>query len=350
MLTTILCNMRSAHVASNVRSTRKVRKQRETNGTKLAKNRRKNEIMTSRQHGSNHTPMDRLPLKADDTAQFPMVSLVPRPFPGTSLRTVHSASMARQPVGFCQTAVLREPLTIFRTRLRSTLRLLEFWLSVRLNVNLHDVLNLSSISIDVLDLLSISFDVLGLSFPSPLAQVPPCDPKRHPRPTSSDMASFSLQASVHFHLSQEFRPHASGIFDSQHFHDGHLTTYHLLHAQDLSMEMSHPPHSSPRRDRFRRCGLHTYTWPSITHEDEVDRQVDAHPAQSHSETTSTIDCSALLYTTKHLGLPFKIRTRRSRACIFLLLGCCTRLASSFTADCNSHMSSLRELARIVHDR
>ena len=43
------------------------------------------------------------------------------------------------------------------TRLVATRRTLDFWLSVRLNVNLHDVLNLSSISIDVLD----------LSFPQP---------------------------------------------------------------------------------------------------------------------------------------------------------------------------------------
>ena len=56
------------------------------------------------------------------------------------------------PIGICKTAVLREPITIFRTRHRSTLRTLEFWLSVRLKVNLHDVLNLSSIRHDVLDL------------------------------------------------------------------------------------------------------------------------------------------------------------------------------------------------------
>ena len=54
--------------------------------------------------------------------------------------------------------MLREPFTIFRTQIRSTLRTLEFWLSVR-----HGVLNLSSISIYVLNLLSISTDVLDLS-------------------------------------------------------------------------------------------------------------------------------------------------------------------------------------------
>ena len=48
-------------------------------------------------------------------------------------------------------------------RLVATWCTLEFWLSVRLNVKLHDVLNLSPISIDVLDLLSISIDVLDLS-------------------------------------------------------------------------------------------------------------------------------------------------------------------------------------------
>ena len=43
--------------------------------------------------------------------------------------------------------------------------LLKFWLSVRLNVDLHDVLRLASISTDVLDLLSISIEVLDLSIP-----------------------------------------------------------------------------------------------------------------------------------------------------------------------------------------
>ena len=36
--------------------------------------------------------------------------------------SVHGAS----PFGICKTAVLREPITIFRTRVRSTLRTLEF--------------------------------------------------------------------------------------------------------------------------------------------------------------------------------------------------------------------------------
>ena len=53
------------------------------------------------------------------------------------------------------------------SRLIATRCTLEFWLSVRINVKLHDVLILSSISIDVLDLLSISIDALDLSFPKP---------------------------------------------------------------------------------------------------------------------------------------------------------------------------------------
>ena len=76
----------------------------------------------------------------------------PGPVPRTSSRPDKSASTARHPIGICQTAVLREPFTIIRTRVRSTLRTLEFWLSDRLIVSLHDVLNLSSISTDVLDL------------------------------------------------------------------------------------------------------------------------------------------------------------------------------------------------------
>ena len=82
----------------------------------------------------------------------------------TLSRPDQSASMARHPVGVCQIAVLREALTIFRTRVRSTLRTLEFWLFIRLDVSLYDVFNLSSISIDVLDLLLISIDVLQPMF------------------------------------------------------------------------------------------------------------------------------------------------------------------------------------------
>ena len=59
-------------------------------------------------------------------------------------------------------------------------------------------------------------------------------------------------------------------------------------------------------------------------------------AQSLSEKTSTNGCSTcLLYTTKHLGLPFRNRTSRLRACMFLVFGCCIRLASSFTAYCST---------------
>ena len=117
--------------------------------------------MTRGQHGFIHAPRDRLPITADDSAQFPMVPLASFCLSRwafdvllqtdlfiTRLRCAGpdiSESMARHSVGACQTAVLREPFTIFRTRVRSTL-------SVRLEVNLHDVLSLSSISIDVLDL------------------------------------------------------------------------------------------------------------------------------------------------------------------------------------------------------
>ena len=79
--------------------------------------------------------------------------------------------------------------------------------------------------------------------------------------------------------------------------------------------------------------------PSITYEDEVDRRVFAHPAQSPSEKTFTIRCSAcLLYTTKHLELPLRNRTRHLKACMFSVLGCCIRLASSLTANCSSRLS------------
>ena len=79
--------------------------------------------------------------------------------------------------------------------------------------------------------------------------------------------------------------------------------------------------------------------PSIMYEDEFDRRVFVHPAQSLSEKTSTTSCSGcLLWTTRHLGLPFRNHTRRLRACMFWVFGCCIRLASSFTANCISHLS------------
>ena len=57
---------------------------------------------------------------------------------------------------------------------------------------------------------------------------------------------------------------------------------------------------------------------SITCEDEVERRVFAHPVQSLSEKTSTIDFSAcLLRTLKYLGLSFRNRIRRFRTCILL---------------------------------
>ena len=43
---------------------------------------------------------------------------------------------------------------------------------------------------------------------------------------------------MHFHLNQVFRPHVSGIFDSQHYRDGqHAACHRLLHPQDLIVEM-----------------------------------------------------------------------------------------------------------------
>ena len=69
-----------------------------------------------------------------------------------------------------------------------------------------------------------------------------CDPKRHLRPLSGDMASCWPQAFVHFLLRQVFRSHVGWIVDSRHFHDGQLTACHrLLYPQDLGMEMSHAP-------------------------------------------------------------------------------------------------------------
>ena len=84
------------------------------------------------------------------------------PVPGTSSRPDKSAFTARHPIELCKTAVLREPITFFRTRIRSTLRTLEFWLFVRLEVNFYNVLHLSSVHHDALNLSSIHHDVLDL--------------------------------------------------------------------------------------------------------------------------------------------------------------------------------------------
>ena len=156
-----------------------------TNGTTLTESRGKNDLRTAwiypRPSGSTAPSRRTIPLNSSwcrwrhsafpvrrSTCSFKLIysspgfavlnhprsrlpQFVPGPVPGSS-RNDKSASTARHPVGVCQTAVLGEPFTIFRTRVRSTLRTLEFWLFVRLNVNLRDVLNLSSISADVLDL------------------------------------------------------------------------------------------------------------------------------------------------------------------------------------------------------
>ena len=65
-------------------------------------------------------------------------------------------------------------------------------------------------------------------------------------------------------------------------------------------------------------------------------RVFAHPAQSLSEKTSTTYCSACLpWRSRHLG---RNRTKRLNAFMFLAFGSCSRLASSFTANCSSHLS------------
>ena len=86
----------------------------------------------------------------------PTVHFVSHPFPALRSDPTHSAFVTRHLVGVCQTAVLREPFTIFGTRVRSTLRTSDLQLS---SISI-DVLNPSSISIVVLDLLSTSIDVL----------------------------------------------------------------------------------------------------------------------------------------------------------------------------------------------
>ena len=164
--------------------------------------------MTSEQHGFIHAPRDRLlhhsrryrtiprvlsasfiPSIACSTFSFKLICsppsfavlkhhAFPTLFPWHLVPTVdHSAP----PMNASSRQASLDPLCCVRlhvsqdTRLVSTRCTLEFRLSVRLNVNLHDVLNLSSISIefldllsvstDVLDLLSISIEVLDLSFP-----------------------------------------------------------------------------------------------------------------------------------------------------------------------------------------
>ena len=96
--------------------------------------------------------------------------------------------------------------------------------------------------------------------------------------------------------------------------DGQLSTGRLLRPQAMGKELSHNSHSASRGYRFRRRGVHSYSWlsaspkliastvwvaadapmkcpTSITNEDEVDRRVFEHPAQSQCEKTST-NCSS----------------------------------------------------------
>ena len=120
-----------------------------------------------------HTDLFTTRLRCVETSRPRVCSLAPRSHSGP-LRlhlTVNASPRQAPPDHLCcvRLHVSRD------SRLVSTRCTLVFWLSVRLNVNLHDVLNLSSISInvldslsisiEVLDLLSISTDVLDLSFP-----------------------------------------------------------------------------------------------------------------------------------------------------------------------------------------
>ena len=142
--------------------------------------------MTSEQHGFIHAPRDRLlhhsrrdrtnsmvlsasfcPSIAPSTScSFKLICsppgfavlnhhAFPGLFPATSFRqltTPHALPSERViSSSIARPSVLRVS-TSLKIQARSTRCTLEFWLSVRHDVNLHDVPNLSSISIAVLDL------------------------------------------------------------------------------------------------------------------------------------------------------------------------------------------------------
>ena len=170
-------------------------------------------------------------------------------------------------------------------------------------------------------------------------------------------------------MSQVFRLHVSGIFDSRHFHDGQLTARHrLLHPQDLGMEMSHSLRLRALRQspstRWRSCRTRGFTTfdMSRSHGDcaqssrvhswstrktqlrlslppphsellptrqREDRQASRTktkstvgssriPTSRCLRSRPTIGCatSSCCWTIKHLGLPFRNRTRCLRACMF----------------------------------
>ena len=162
-----------------------------------------------------------------------------------------------------------------------------------------------------------------------------------------------------------FRPHVGGIFDSRHFPDGQFTACHrLLHpktwvwrcltratprleaiafdAVASTLHVVSPPLTSQEPWPLRR-ELSMHSWStrktqlrlslSPPHSELLPtRQGYAHQA-SRTKAKSTVGsshtlpsrcltsgCSAcLLCTTKHPGLPFRNRTRRFRACMFLVL-------------------------------
>ena len=126
----------------------------------------------------------------------PTVHFVSHTFLAPRSDPTHSTFVARHLVGVRQTAVLREPFTIFRTRVRSTLRTSDLQLS---SISI-DVLDLSSISIDVHDLLSISIDVHDRSRRAADSSLPG-DVERKLRTSTHDAAPCSSHTFVHFLLS-----------------------------------------------------------------------------------------------------------------------------------------------------
>ena len=174
------------------------------------------------------------------------------------------------------------------------------------------------------------------------------------------MAACSPQAFVHFPLSQVFRPHVSGVFDSRHFLtmvSSRRATASRTHKTwvwrcltrstqrleaiafdavastrtrgfttfDMSPELSMQSWSTRRTPLHLSLSPPHFEWlPTL--------QGDAHQA-SRTKTKSTVGSSHTM--------PSRCLRRRPRlAVMFLVFGCCIRLASSFTANCSSHLSWL----------
>ena len=185
-----------------------------------------------------------------------------------------------------------------------------------------------------------------------------CDPERQPRTSSSYAAVCSLQAFVNFPLSQVFRLHVGGFFrlpalSRRSAHGAPAAS--CAHKPALTRQLPWPLRPELSMHSWSQCvktqlrlSLSPTTFcvvadaakrcpPSITYEDEVHRRGPRTPLPSRCLRRRPRLAVQLVCCTQASRTSFRNRTRRLRACMFLVLGC-IRLASSFTANYSSHLS------------